>query len=70
MKPFAKDPFSLMAFHRVLIGVAVASCIFYGAWEIYRNYSHEPAGALVRALIAWALAAALFIYLLRIRGRK
>jgi hypothetical protein len=70
MKPFARDPFSLMTFHRVLIGIAVAACIFYGAWELYHNYATEPGGAIMRAIIAWAISIGLVVYLVRIRGKR
>jgi hypothetical protein len=70
MKPFARDPFTLMGFHRVLIGTAVAAAIFYGSWELYRNFGTHPAGAALRASIAWALAILMLVYLVRIRRSK
>jgi len=70
MKPFEKDPFSLMTFHRVLIGSGVAICLFYGGWEFARNYSKDPGGVVLRAVIAWVLAILLILYLWRIRGKK
>jgi hypothetical protein len=70
MKPFARDPFTLMGFHRVLIGTAVAAAIFYGSWELYRNHAAEPTGATVRAVIAWILALVMVVYMVRIRGKK
>ena len=66
MKPFARDPFSLINFHRVLIGVAITACAGYGIWEITRGSS----GAVPRAAVAWILAILLTIYLWRIRFKK
>lgn len=71
MKRFAKDPFSLIAFHRVLIGTAVAACLFYGAMEFFRNVGGGETGdAVIRGSVAWLLAAGLVFYLWRIRRRK
>ena len=70
MKPFEKDPFTLMTFHRVLIGTGTAMCVFYGGWELQRNYPTDPSGAILRAIIAWIIAIGLVIYLWRIRGKK
>jgi hypothetical protein len=70
MKPFARDPFSLMTFHRVLIGTMVAACIFFGGWQLYYQYATQPAGAIVRAIIAWVIAIGLVVYLVRIRGKR
>jgi hypothetical protein len=70
MKPFARDPFTLMAFHRLLISTAVAACLFFGVWQIYRNYDLSPVWAVVKAIIAWVLAVGLVVYLVRIRGKR
>lgn len=70
MKLFERDPFSLMTFHRVLIGAAVLMCIFYGAWEIARNYAADPGAVIVRSAIAWLIAIGLVVYLWRIRRKK
>jgi hypothetical protein len=69
MKRFEKDPFSLMTFHRVLIGTAVAGALFYGVWEIIRNSGNDPAGAIIRASVSWLLAAVACWYLWRIRRK-
>jgi hypothetical protein len=70
MKPFEKDPFTLMTFHRVLIGSGVAMCLFYGGWEFARNFATDPAAVVVRASISWLIAIGLVVYLWRIRGKK
>lgn len=71
MKRFAKDPFSLMAFHRVLIGTAVAACLFYGAMEFFKNVGGGgPQSAILRGSVAWLLAAGLVFYLWRMRKKK
>ena len=70
MKPFARDPFSLMTFHRVLIGTMVAMCIFYGGWQLYHKYATQPGNAILQAIIAWAIAIGLVVYLVRIRGKR
>lgn len=70
MKPFAKDPFSLMTFHRVLIGTAILACLFYGVWELIRNGGNDPGGASLRGAISWVLGGCLAVYLWRIRGKK
>ena len=70
MKPFARDPFSLMTFHRVLIGTMVAACIFFGGWQLYYRYADRPVGAITGAVIAWLIAIGLVIYLVRIRGKR
>jgi hypothetical protein len=70
MKLFEKDPFSLMTFHRVLIGSGVAMCLFYGGWEFARNYHNDPGGVILRAAIAWIIALLLVLYLWRIRRKK
>gem|GEM_PF-3166175 len=70
MKPFAKDPFSLMTFHRVLIGTAIAACLFYGIWELVRNGEVDASGAILRGAISWLLAGCLLWYLWRIRRKK
>lgn len=59
-----------MTFHRVLIGSGVAICLFYGVWGFIRNYSTDPGGVVLRAVIAWVLAILLVLYLWRIRGKK
>jgi hypothetical protein len=68
MSAFRRDPFSLMAFHRVLIAVAFLFAIGYGIWEVTRNRT-QP-GSLLRASIAWGAAAGFAVYLWRIRGRR
>ncbi|MEO5929415.1 MAG: hypothetical protein ABIR47_05750 [Candidatus Kapaibacterium sp.] len=70
MKPFTRDPFSLMTFHRVLITVATLASLFYAGWELFRNNGHDPAGALIRASIALVLALGLGLYLWWIKGKK
>jgi hypothetical protein len=70
MKPFARDPFSLMGFHRLLIGTAIAACLFFGAWALYHNESDNTLGAVLTAAISWLLAIGLTVYLVRIRGKK
>ncbi len=69
MKPFARDPFSLMAFHRVLIVSAVLLCLIYGTLELVRKIPVDPVGAVVRASIAFVIALGLVYYLRRL-GRK
>lgn len=71
MKRFAKDPFSLMAFHRVLISFSALACVFYGVMEFfYKVGGGGAASAILRGSVAWLLAAGLIFYLWRIRGRK
>lgn len=70
MKPFAKDPFSLMAFHKVFIVTAIAASLFYGFWEISRNASSEPGGAYLRASIAFGISVGLVAYLWNLRRKR
>jgi hypothetical protein len=69
MALFRKDPFTLMAFHRVLISTAVLGALFYGAMELIRNSAADPGGAILRAAIAFLVAVGLIVYLVKIRGR-
>jgi hypothetical protein len=59
---------SLLAFHRVLILVAVAFCLGFAGWEL-RAFAHGagPGAALVAVIFA-ALAAILTVYLARLRS--
>jgi len=70
MKPFAKDPFSLMTFHKVLIGTAIAASLFYGFWEISRNGKTDASGAYLRASIAFGVSVGLVAYLWQLRRKK
>lgn len=70
MALFRRDPFSLMSFHRVLISFATLGALFYGIWELARNSAVDPAGAIVRAVVAFLVAAGFVFYLFKIRGRR
>jgi hypothetical protein len=70
MPLFRKDPFTLMAFHRVLISTAALGALFYGGWELYRNSGHDPGGAILRSTVAFLIAVGFIVYLYRIRGRR
>ena len=68
MKPFARDPFSLMGFHRVLIALALAFAIGLGWWMLaHRSDGH---GGVVGAVISWAVAAVLIVYFWNIRRTR
>lgn len=62
-----RDPFTLLAFHRVLIVTAILACIGYGIRAIVR--ADEGASAL-QATIAWGLAGGLIAYFVKIRRRR
>ena len=70
MPLFRKDPFTLMAFHRVLISTATLGALFYGVWELVRNSGHDTTGAILRSTVAFLVAAGFITYLYRIRGRN
>jgi hypothetical protein len=57
---------SLVAFHRVLILVAIAFCLGFAGWEL-RAWMSSGSGLVMAAVFA-ALAAALTVYLIRLRS--
>ena len=62
-----RDPFTLIAFHRVLIVTAILGCIGYGIRALYRTGEGSTA---LQVAIAWGLAGALIVYFVKIRGRR
>lgn len=60
---------SLVAFHRVLILVAIAFCLGFAGWELRAAVSAEGASsALVMAVVFALLGAGLTVYLVRLRS--
>ncbi len=68
MKRMRRDPFTLMTFHRVLIGSATAACIFFGVWQII-HAEDDRGGSIAFAILSWLVASALIVYLWRIRKK-
>ena len=62
-----RDPFTLIAFHRVLIVTAILACIGYGIRAFVRSNEGPVA---VQVIVAWGLAAGLVAYFVKIRGRR
>ncbi len=69
-KLFAKDPFTLIAFHRLLIACGILACVGFGVWELTANRQRGTTGAIVGAVVSFALAVALGFYLRKIRGKS
>lgn len=60
---------SLIAFHRILILVAIAFCLSYAGWELQTYRTTEAGvGALVIGGVFVLLATLLAIYLARLRS--
>lgn len=60
---------SLLAFHRVLILVAIAFCLGFSGWELRTAMSPEGAPANVVLAVTFAiLAVGLTVYLARLRS--
>ena len=59
---------SLVAFHRVLILTAIAFCLGFSAWELFASPGGPGAGRVMLAALFFALAAALTVYLVRLRS--
>lgn len=59
---------SLLSFHRVLILVAIAFCLGFSGWEIRTAMRDGALGALILAVVFAVLAAALTVYLVRLRS--
>lgn len=57
---------SLVAFHRVLILVAIAFCLGFAGWAL-RAWMNSGSGLVIAAVFA-ALAALLTVYLVRLRS--
>lgn len=62
-KPFRKDPFTLLGFHKVLISTAVLACLFFAGWQFVVNSKHDGSSAYLSGAIAVVLAAGLIWYL-------
>jgi hypothetical protein len=62
-----REPFSLMAFHRVLIATAVLGCLGYGVRAIVLA---DRGSSVYEAIIAWGLAGALSVYFWNIRRKR
>jgi hypothetical protein len=60
---------SLITAHRILIGTAVVFFAFYGAWELVGFGSSGEAGALLRGIVALAVAGTFGAYFRTIRER-
>ena len=62
-----RDPFTLIAFHRVLIVTAMLGCIGYGVRAIVRA---DEGSSIWETVISWGLAGALAVYFWNIRHRR
>jgi hypothetical protein len=69
MKRMQRDPFTLMTFHRVLIGSATAACIFFGIWQIL-HIDDGRGGSIAFGVVSWLVAGGLIVYLWRIRNKQ
>ena len=58
---------SLITVHKILISSAVAFFAFYGFWELRAYATGAGAGAVLRAVIAFAVAAGFGAYLRTIK---
>ena len=54
---------SIVAFHRVLIGAAIAFCGFYAAWELARYLAAGDGSRILLAAVFGLLAVGLGVYL-------
>jgi len=63
-----RGPGPVAAVHRILIATALAGALFYAAWEA-REYARTGDGsAAVAAVLAFAAAVAIGLYLRTLRG--
>lgn len=62
-----RDPFSLIAFHRVLIVAATLFCVGYGVRAIVLA---DEGSSPWEAVVAWGVAGALVVYFWNIRHRS
>ncbi|MBW3534390.1 MAG: hypothetical protein KY453_04125 [Gemmatimonadetes bacterium] len=58
---------SLIGFHRVLIGTAIAFCFGFAAWELLTWWVARQPGALVLGGVFFALGGLLSFYLSKLR---
>ena len=69
----AESSMSIVGFHRVLIGAAIAFCAFYAAWEFAQYQADGDGSRIVLGIVFAVLAVALGVYLAllgRFLGRK